>query len=244
MNTTCSTTLFITLLFILNGCSRLSPEMPGGKGAAEQRISGRLPQFIPGCPPCKDYSAEGMLGLPVRAAAKMSNLYSANHYPQYIINGNVPDAKSVWFNLDTLKKFIYKIEQAMCQCPEKPSLGIRIYFGEYPSPTAMSTDGYFSNINPQMAYRHTLFMVPTYSANNADNDFDPWHLGGNCTQPQTICQWFGGPDSSFFANTAMLALSPDDSQGSKNHGNLCPPLCPTGSSCFPVALPAGGPISQ
>jgi hypothetical protein len=230
------TVLLCTTLF--TSCKRLEPGAPGDSPGLQRRLAanGGIPQS---CPGCTDYSTEDFKGLSVSAAAKLSNLYSANHYPNYLINGSASDSRSVWFSLDSIKKFIFKIEQAMCKCDVRSGLGIRIQFGEYPSPSSMTGDPDFSTLNPQMGSRHTLFMIPTYNYNNVDYDFDPWHLGGSCTKPTTICEWFNGPDSSFFKSSQMLALSPDDSQGSKNHGNLCPPLCQAGSSCFPLILPVG-----
>ncbi|MEP7237456.1 MAG: hypothetical protein ABI685_06320 [Ferruginibacter sp.] len=210
----------LLLLFcLITGCRRGEEKMP-----------------TPPCPSCKDYSEDGFNGLPVKAATQMSDLYASNHYPNYMINGSMSDAKAIWFSLDSIKKFIFNIEKAMCKCDSSRELGIRIYFGEYPDLTSFGLSGssYFGSIDPGMSKKHTLFMVPTYNYNNADYDFDPWHLGkGGCNKPTTLCEWFG-TDSSYFNNN-MLALAPDDSKGSKNHGNMCPPLCPEGSSCFGVS---------
>jgi|GEM_PF-2534485 len=192
----------------------------------------------PVCPTCKDYTNESFDGLSVTAAAQLSNLYAAHHYPNYTINGNADDARAIWFSLDKMKKFIAKIEEAMCKCDSARDLGIRIYFGEYPDAPGMQSSASFNMLDVNMAQRHTLFMVPTYNYNNVDYDFDPWHLGrGGCNKPTTICEWFG-TDSSYINNN-MLALAPDESTGNQNHGNMCPPLCPEGSSCFPTVVPSG-----
>lgn len=213
--------LLVSIIYF-NGCKQDEEKMPA------------LP-----CPECKNYSDSGFNGLSVNAAAQLSGLYAANHYPNYTINGALTDSKSIWFSLDSIKKFIFKIEEAMCKCGVNHDLGVRIYFGEYPDASSMANNAEFNTLDPVMAQRHTLFMVPTYNYAGADYDFDPWHLGkGGCEKPTTICEWVNADDSTFLSGN-MLALSPDQSRGIKNHGNMCPPLCPEGSSCFPTVIPLG-----
>jgi hypothetical protein len=189
------------------------------------------------CPDCKDYSKEGFGGVPVSVARDMAKMYATNQYTRYTMNGGVQDSKSVWFSLDSIKKFIYNIEKAMCSCSGemKNGLGVRIYFAAYPDANTLNTapvSSYYSTVNQTFAEMHTLFMVPTYNTNNTDFDFDPWNLGkGGCEKPTTICERINSGDSAFL-NGNILGLSPQASRGVKNHGNLCPPLCPEGASCL------------
>ena len=75
------------------------------------------------------------------------------------------DARTIWFDMDTIKRFFCTIEKYNKQLtsPGK-SLGIRFFYAVYDG-----SDDKVSNRN-----RHTLFMVPTYKAADGSNvDFDP-----------------------------------------------------------------------
>jgi len=226
----------LLLAIIIYGSCKQNPEKDKPEPIVEPVIKGDS-----SCPGCANYSKDDFNGVPVKAAAMMANLYAANHYPQYTINGVMDDSRAVWFSLDSIEKFIFKIKQTMCKCSNKHELGLRMYYAEYPDLTNYNppTADYFSTVNPQFGKRHTLFMVPTYSDGNFDYDFDPFHLGeGGCDRPSTICELFGS-DSTFMGGN-MMALCPNDSKGIKNHGNMCPPLCPENASCFPTVFPNEG----
>ncbi|MEZ5046692.1 MAG: hypothetical protein R2831_06845 [Chitinophagaceae bacterium] len=128
--------------------------------------------------------------------------------------GGGVDSRSVWFDLNQLKAFIYDIESkvsASCEgqhCDQH--LGIRFYFGEY------------DNTNPQYAGYHTLVMVPTIK--NSDRkkwntpeenlDFDPALLA-KC-QPQCI-------DSTKLKLMVLVPEIKNLEMGVMNHGALIPP---------------------
>ena len=136
------------------------------------------------------------------------------------ITGVPQDARSVWFSLPVLKKFIHEIEsQTMAHCGGcEKQLGIRIYYGAYPDSTIMAETGDMASIPSKYSKLHTVVMVPTYQNEDtsflntpSENvDFDPYHMTG-CT-PLPI-------DS--LASGTMMALTPD--LGMMNHGGLIPP---------------------
>ena len=157
-------------------------------------------------------------------------------------NPLLPDeTHSVWFRLETLKKFIYQIESKSCTCPD--SLGIRIYYGRYPSPPNWSpfmTD--LGELQSKVITKwgtnvyggiHTLFMVPTIDKPSGSNiyhyDFDP--ADGICNpysekkyitmRSDTAANPLYTTVASGTFVTALMAM---------NHGDACPPP-PTGMNC-------------
>ncbi len=128
----------------------------------------------------------------------------------------VNDARSAWFNLDTLKQFINTIESLTCikdtSCDHPLKLGIRIYYAEYP----LSADSLHINYgitDGQYAGMHTLLMIPTYDNGLHDVDFDPYSFyGSNCSFK-----------SVFDLLTPICALPPTTSVNARNHGGLIPP---------------------
>ncbi len=132
------------------------------------------------------------------------------------------DSRSVWFSLDKVKRFIYQIESKACNMcnDEKPKLGIRIYFGEYPA-TAAEAGG----INTDYLGLHTLLMVPTYDDGVSNRDFDPAYVNAGCRP---------APLDSVGAVLTALPPDPQDPDQSnmnlRNHGYLFPPPYPS-SNC-------------
>ena len=160
-----------------------------------------------------------------KAAYIMVSNYRKNHWmntngscPPFRDNPDETDARSAWFNLDTLKAFINTIETMSCKrdksCPQL-QLGIRIYYAEYPSDT-ISLRRIYGITNAQYAGMHTLLMIPTFndSISKQDIDFDPFVL--NNTTP---CQF----KPAFDSLPAICALPPTTTVTARNHGGLIPP---------------------
>ena len=203
---------------------------------------------------CYDYSSTVFSGLSLKEAKELTGLYSANHYPSYTqgMQSGLPrkqiDSKSVWFSLETLKKFIYQIERFSCQnCGQKaPALGVRIYYGEYSGTTGTNAalPG-FRNLPRDYAGLHTLMMVPTIRERNKNVDFDPLatYNQGKCDR-LSLSDYLKRLDKSYSDksinllqyNTALLMstviLSPEVS--AQNHGGLCPPVCQNEDTAFPT----------
>ena len=192
------------------------------------------------CPTCYDYSQTYLEGINTSTAITMS--YNYKTIDQQLLNTTLPgdDANSVWFSLESLKNFVWKIEKAVCEqnCPDALKLGIRIYYGRYPQ----TMTGEFAALDPLFAEHHTVFMVPTFQdAGNSTIhwDFDPWHWGKNC-KPTSMVEWFAGSPRPFdddaalifsiggnqyFMNTGSGVLS-----SAFNHGDLIPPYPMTGAA--------------
>jgi hypothetical protein len=131
-----------------------------------------------------------------------------------------PDTKCVWFPLETIKRYIWTIENGSCSknCPD--SLGLRIYFAKYPSikdPFWEKPD--FSD-NKIYADRHTLFIVPTFYDINKDahTDFNPFREG---------CPPLGTKPIGVVPKPDGAILMAGDVQ---NHGSLIPPRPNTGTA--------------
>jgi len=158
--------------------------------------------------------------------AGLAKLLVSNYHDHHLaaINQNcstVPsggDSRSVWFSLERVKRFIYQIESKACNMcnNEKPALGIRIYFGEYPTDATQAPD-----INADYLGLHTLLMVPTYDDGVSNRDFDPAYINEGC-HPAPL-------DS---VGAVLTALPPDpqrpdqSNMNMRNHGYLFPPPYP------------------
>ncbi|SNR41229.1 hypothetical protein [Dokdonia pacifica] len=146
------------------------------------------------------------------------------------------DSEAIWFDLETLKAFIYHIENEAKKHPQKPAqskdLGIRIYYASYPDSTHW---GNYTNLpgtgNHQLtndySERHTLIMVPTIRRDGIEFDFNPLDYN----------TYYDGMDLtgiySLVSSSAFLALTGTPSSGStgaQNHGKLYPPLGDTGNA--------------
>jgi hypothetical protein len=144
------------------------------------------------------------------------------------------DSRNIWFSLDRLKNFIWHIENQNCKNGCTDSLGLRIYFGRYPSLDRYeaTTEKGLDSVPKEYSNRLTLFMVPTYKdkPDNFYHDFYP--PGKECRTS------FANSPSQINGELVSHDITPqiflfDVSGGTKesqNHGGLIPPGNPTGSS--------------
>jgi hypothetical protein len=197
---------------------------------------------------CSDYSLEPFKGISLSLAKRISDNYVMDSGKKFVGNGaentSIEDARSAWFSLEIMKKFIWNIEHTACQQKCKLRLGIRIYYAKYPDSIAIGVDPELKNIiNPEYALHHTLFMVPTYERHEGNVDFDPWHWGANSCAPEPIRELFAaGSANTVTAHSKSLVLIPGSaninqvksgippSSAQQNHGDLAPP--PNGSGSF------------
>lgn len=173
------------------------------------------------------------------------------------INNGKPfeDARSCWYSIDTLKKFICLLEkysQYVGSGIQHENLGIRFYYAAYDVSVndtyqikTISKDAQSTYTQPLGLY-HTLFMVPTYHDKevNLDIDFDPRASCGKTIEE--INQHPVNPDqivnptakdlfiwNKYLADsTSKLFILDHTSVTAKtpsvqNQGRLCPPNCPT-----------------
>lgn len=187
---------------------------------------------------CSDYSVinKGITKYDVAVLDSISKYYK---------HSAAPDASSnIWFSLDTLKRFIWNIENGVCgiKCSKElqsnHELGIRIYFAKYPAVVG-SASGFrdLQNVNTLFAKQQTLFMIPTYDSiittsprNVKHIDFDP---SNRTTFDYKRCA-FQKIDlsSGFVMALGGLAPPPPPPSGTpgQNHGGLCPPVCDGGEA--------------
>lgn len=161
-----------------------------------------------------------------------------NSYTKVISNSKrLPDATSVWFRLEDLKRFIWEIESKVCawqdSCPNLngSQLGVRIYYARY-SPTGkfdQSTGRYLADLPDSVENQHTVFMVPTFDAKNNNPLLPASHIDFNLN---------GGPNNGFCQQKSKSNEGPAFRAYSvliptgKNHGDLCPPICNAGDAVF------------
>ncbi|MGC4038674.1 MAG: hypothetical protein QM764_22110 [Chitinophagaceae bacterium] len=167
------------------------------------------------------------------------------------------DARSCWYSLDTLKKFICLIEKYSSSDKLRftsKDLGIRFYYATYDrsvydSFAIVARAGGDRIGRDSLGLHHTLFMVPTYrdSGLKLDVDFDPRLSAG--VSIETINQGFTSIDAitrpgfdqlfiwnNYITNPAQKLLVLDHealsstTPSAKNQGRLCPPTCPTGTA--------------
>ena len=156
-------------------------------------------------------------------------------------NAVLRDAKSIWFDLETLKQFLYRIEISSKKNDSlKRNLGVRIYYAAYPKNDAMKilsrdqTDPNFT-MNSDYENLHTLVMIPTISDREGNNyDFNPLdaatYNGFTRMDKET-----NSPVSN--ANYSILSLGISSPQIqvnnaiiARNHGFLNPPSSAIGIS--------------
>lgn len=150
----------------------------------------------------------------------------SNHVVNKIGSPFKEDSRSIWFSLDSLKRFIWEIETTICknQCRPK-NLGIRLYYARYPIINkANPNHTQLLALNPNYQNMQTIFMIPTYEKNMgrtiANIDFDPrkFSLTNGCeyTQIEELPKGW---------RPIVFTAIPNSNQLAKNHGTLCPTEC-------------------
>lgn len=199
-------------------------------GEGEQEMA--APASVPGAQNCYPAATSG--GEPVGLNA-MLVYYLAKNYKdrqlQAINSAHYPgssDARSVWFDMETLKRFIHEIESQTCgKCDNSDKmLGVRIYYGAYPDSTKW-TDSLWANalagVPMENAGKHTVMMVPTYRdiSTQADIDFDPDYVTDGCDFTN-IESFYNNMKTQPPAGVTLSILSTMNGTA-QNHGQLIPP---------------------
>jgi hypothetical protein len=192
---------------------------------------------------CMDYSNEDMNQLNVNLIHKMVHGYKDNQL-RYIKSEMTDDAHSIWFDLETLKKFIYQLENKARKNAVPTSsnkLGVRIYYASYPKKDEMSK---FSDLKDFMSdplksnygNLHTLVMIPTINTADGNVDFNP-------LDADTYSEGLKGKKNYLDTNltsttfgllgTNKATATTSSSTGAQNHGNLIPPGDPIVEGFYP-----------
>jgi hypothetical protein len=170
-----------------------------------------------------DYNDEPTYsGISKATAKNLADRYKNECQP--LLSAKIPDktnnldARSIVFPIETLKKFIWEIENKVRDIADTGELGIRLYYAKYPDIAAVKANPKdplykdLHNLPDPFSFHHTLFMVPTYKGDNGiDIDFDPWQAAAN------------GTLSPLDPLTDTTPSGQDLMTPQMNHGNISPP---------------------
>jgi hypothetical protein len=204
--------------------------------------------FISGCqgqtasPPnnnnenCPDYTGVPMPNmLDARLAKQIADLYREDRSKSQVNGTSVDDTRSVWFDLEAIKHYIWKIEDTLRKQGCKPGdlkLGLRIYYAKYPDSSRIKEYG----VDPSYADHHTIFMVATYKGEKKQIDFDPWNVGKDKCKPlplSTILQGMGTGRGKQIGSLASYTGQGSGDGRVLNHGGLKPPPSEPTEGVFP-----------
>ncbi len=188
---------------------------------------------------CMDYSSANMNQLQVDLVRNMISGYK-DYQKRYIDTAsNLDDAHSIWFDLETLKAFIYHVEYQTKQNTNivaNPELGLRIHYSRYPEFNQWKD---FSDLDDlaqdplgsQYGERHTLVIIPTIKRKDGKNvNFNP--LDTTTYANGMPFDYPGTPSTTTvpsFGGINTKANNSGGNTGSQNHGGLYPPGLPDGS---------------
>lgn len=166
-----------------------------------------------------------------RIALEMTKAYQADKGKALIEGTGREDALSLWFSLQELKHYIWKIEDTLrrqgCN-PDSMGLGMHIYYAKYPDEARMKELGF----KPEYALHHTAFLTATYKNGKNNVDFDPWHIGPEKCKPTPLKRLLYGADTVKVRKMMMGGKYGDSGDGGVlNQGTLQPP--PPGTGEFP-----------
>lgn len=184
---------------------------------------------------CMDYDAQNMSTLDADLIHVMTQGYKNNQldYIQSKSGTIAPsDAKAIWFDLETLKRYLYHIEkksQKVDGTITDKKLGVRFYYATYPSKDTIEKYGFkdlmdgsgnllFSNYEGL----HTLVMIPTITIGDKILDFNP-------LDDSTFKEGFSEKSNYAYRpgqnipNNQTAALSGTRDMSGQNHGTLYPP---------------------
>lgn len=204
---------------------------------------------------CMDYDTITPPTLTTEMVKSMVTEYSDTqlHNIQTAPTNAVPvDARSIWFDLETLKEFLYHIEHNVTKNATQArnkELGVRIYYAAYPKNDKMrdlaatQTDPNFS-YNPAYEKKHTLVMIPTIQGADRENyDFNPLDVNSYIGFTNMKTGGVFSPNSSSYAtlslgtSSAPVIYAPTTTGGgtspsiiSRNLGELSPPSTILGSA--------------
>lgn len=202
---------------------------------------------------CMNYSNDSISSLKNGLIHDMVNLYRDNQLQS--IQGSTirpmnDDAHTIWFNLDTIKKFIYHIEKNVKSNPDTKDskLGLRIYYAAYPESTLWRsnyknlTDLLNDPVTSQYGKKHTLVMLPTILTK--DGKIKDINLLNKSTFTNGLTKFENPKENNIMPNdlrniniaalfptpsTNTSITNPDDDISARNHGALYPPGNPIDS---------------
>lgn len=187
---------------------------------------------------CMDYSGLNMNQLEVDLVRNMISGYK-DHQKRHIDTAtNLDDAHSIWFDLETLKAFIYHTEYNTLQnsnTVSSPELGLRIHYSRYPEFKSWSNYSDLDDLaqdpmGKQYGERHTLVIIPTIKRKDGEHvNFNP--LDTNTYLNGMPFDYPGTPSTTTvpsFGGINAKGNNSNQNTGSQNHGGLIPPAGGTG----------------
>ncbi|PHS06595.1 MAG: hypothetical protein COA88_10340 [Kordia sp.] len=185
---------------------------------------------------CMDYSNEPMSELGVALIHEMVGGYENNQLKHINNSANMDDAHSIWFDLETIKAFVYHTEiNARNNEVKSDILGLRIYYSRYPEQNQWGNyKDLVGTVDGDYQKRHTLVMVPTINRGKGDIDFNPLDLDTYIAGLKNI-EAYADTNPSSTVKTLAFGInnfrSSSTSSGAQNHGGLFPPE-PTDGHAF------------
>lgn len=203
---------------------------------------------------CMDYNQYHYSTLKTGLVRDMVEIYRKNQLRAIATSSTNPisnDAYSIWFDLDTIKKFIYHIERGVQQNGAANSkLGLRLYYAAYPDKSTWSNQnyedlrGFLGNPETELyEKKHTLVVIPTINIGSpaANHDFNPFdkdtYVNGiqKPPVPENPEQGFDDPTRSDPIMALTASDNPNDPSAkdpspvvARNHGTLIPPASNAG----------------
>ncbi len=184
---------------------------------------------------CMSYDNENMSTLDVDLIHTMVDTYKKNQLDFINRNPNSKtnnDAHSIWFDLETLKKFVYHIEAISKKTDTIASdkLGVRIYYAAYPE--IKTEENKFEDLKDfkadpersQYGNLHTLVMIPTIEVEGKMVDFNPLDKNTYSKGLVGLKEYYYNAGSQIPNSNPTAALtSTTRNTGARNHGILIPP---------------------
>ncbi len=133
------------------------------------------------------------------------------------------DARSCWYSVDTLKKFICLMEKYSKKSGlTSADLGVRFYYANYPANYPRDNS---------LSKHHTLFLTATAKQGSINVDFDPRISAKNIEDGGkegivTIASLIDSNNPTF-RSAELFMIAGNTGNATMNQGDLCPP----GSGC-------------
>ena len=164
-------------------------------------------------------------------------MYPMIHHSDPDLDPEHSDAHTIWFDLDTIKKFIYHIERNVQRnaTTSENKLGLRLYYAAYPEQSEFKNNEDLKDLDndpmtQKYGLKHTIVMIPTiYNSSIGDDvDFNPLD--------KDTYKGYISEKKNIKVNDEPILLAPYQAQGyepmalspstrvvARNHGTLYPP---------------------
>jgi hypothetical protein len=181
---------------------------------------------------CINYNDSVFNGLRYSLTKSLFENYGTTQYANITAGSNavIDDSRCVWFSLDILKKFIYKVEDTLYRrgLDQSTRLGLRFYFATYPDSAGMAANTELNDLPSSYAKHHTLFIVPTYDEMAGGTvthwDFNAFE-GLNNVSRKPVAN-YKAMDKIVNTDPVMAVLTVNDETYMQNHGEVGPPPKP------------------